>query len=292
MKIPASKISGFTLIEIAIVLVVLTILLGYTLSMVPVQQEIKQYRQANEEMDRILESLNAFAQANGYLPCPAWSDDITDPTPASDETSFGLECRDNDGTPKNCDGSDPSSEGCDLKLGYLPGKVLGLNGRYSSVHNLLLDPWGKPYLYRVSDVDNNGGGGDFILKGEMKNIVQASGFNALNPDLAICSTDPSSGSEGADSKCSSASQTIFGASSTPCSDPDIHCAPAIVLSLGKDKLGDDSSNSWIQRENLDDDEVFVKSSRSDATGSEYDDIVKWISPNILYSKMIDAGKLP
>jgi len=66
------KNSGFTLIEIAIVLIIVTILLGYTMAMVPVQQDLKQYRQADIEMNRIIESLYAFSQVNGYLPCPAW----------------------------------------------------------------------------------------------------------------------------------------------------------------------------------------------------------------------------
>ena len=61
---------GFTLIEIAIVLLIVTILLGYTIAMFPIQQELKQYRKANAEMEEIIDSLIAFAQINGRLPCP------------------------------------------------------------------------------------------------------------------------------------------------------------------------------------------------------------------------------
>ena len=31
---------------------------------------------------------------------------------------------------------------------------------------------------------------------------------------------------------------------------------------------------------------------SGATGGEFDDIVQWLSPNILYNRMIGAGQLP
>ena len=62
---------GFTLIEIAIVLLIVTILLGYTVALFPRQQELKQYRAVNAEMDRVIEAIVGFAQVNGRLPCPA-----------------------------------------------------------------------------------------------------------------------------------------------------------------------------------------------------------------------------
>ena len=39
--------AGFTLVEIAIVLLIVTILLGYTVALFPRQQELKQYRALN-----------------------------------------------------------------------------------------------------------------------------------------------------------------------------------------------------------------------------------------------------
>jgi hypothetical protein len=57
-------------------------------------------------------------------------------------------------------------------------------------------------------------------------------------------------------------------------------------------------SSNIQDENQDDfddgtnDLVYTFSTRSDVAGAEYDDGVRWISPNVLYSKMIEAGQLP
>ena len=57
--------SGFTLIEIAIVLLIVVIILGYTVAMFPIQQELKQYRKAEADMNSIIEHLIAFAQVNG-----------------------------------------------------------------------------------------------------------------------------------------------------------------------------------------------------------------------------------
>ena len=271
-----SKNNGFTLVEIAIVLLIVTIILGYTMAMVPVQQELKQYRQADEEMNKINEAIYAFAQVNGYLPCPAF--------PASN----GLECRidASSGVPGACDGGDPAADTCDKWYGFVPAKTLGIEGKYSKTTGLLLDPWGKPYRYQVAE-DNNAvnsstGNGNFVISGDMSKAGIAPG--GLAPDVSVCNADPSPGSTGNDDggDCSVAQRIIIN-------------APAVILSTGKDANDkDDSSNSWIQRENLDNsdnDTVFVKTTRNDSSGNEFDDIVKWISPNILYSKMIESGQL-
>jgi prepilin-type N-terminal cleavage/methylation domain-containing protein len=308
---------GFTLIEISIVLLIVSIILGYTVAMVPVQQELKQYREAEAEMTRIIDSLYAFAQVNGYLPCPAWTTDINDPTPAG--TSNGFECREG-GDASACDGGNPQTDKCEHYFGYLPGKTLGFEGRYSSVNKLLLDPWGMPYRYQVTnvdgdDTDDDGASGpgtegrpDFVIQGAMKAATSSTlgnPFNVglLNPDLVICNADPSPTEAGTNNICVNAAQAIFGAYvGSPCTDPAVDCSPAVVLSTGKDK-GSPSATNWVQLENLDNhpdnDRVFVKASRveqgtqdSDGNALEYDDIVKWVSPNILYSKMIQAGQLP
>ena len=63
--------TGFTLVEIAIVLLIVGILLGYTVALFPRQQELKQYRAVERQMNEIIEALIGFAQVNGRLPCPA-----------------------------------------------------------------------------------------------------------------------------------------------------------------------------------------------------------------------------
>jgi len=268
--------SGFTLIEIAIVLLIVTIILGYTVAMAPLQQEVKQYRQADEEMEKIIDSLYAFGQVNGYLPCPAW--EAIDPV----VTSNGFECR-GEGTVLDCDAAvapDPSENTCDVWFGFLPGKTLGIEGQYNN--NLLLDPWGMPYRYQVTNVDNGGIesiGADFVFQGDMQN----EGIANLAPDLVVCNTDPSASTVGSDISCTEASETV------------VKELPAVVLSTGKDKNANVAATSWVQRENQDNsvtDRVFIKGPRNDTDAGKYDDIVKWISPNLLFSKMIEADQLP
>ena len=66
-------------------------------------------------------------------------------------------------------------------------------------------------------------------------------------------------------------------------------ASAVILSTGKDRGKIASS---IQTENNDLDLIYTKSTFSNVIGSEYDDVIQWVSPNILYSKMIEADQLP
>jgi prepilin-type N-terminal cleavage/methylation domain-containing protein len=263
-----SRIKGFTLIEIAIVLLVVSILLGYTVALFPVQQELKQYRAVNDEMDRIIDAIYAYAQVNGRLPCAA---------------SLALR----NGSPDAEDGNASPDNGteCNQWYGYLPAKTLGIDGRYD-VDKLLLDPWGSPYRYQVTANDTNSddsssglgvAGGDFVTD----NDIQSVSMNLLSPDLQICTANPTL--LATDTTCGGAEFTVADG------------IPAVVLSLGKDR---GLVNSVVENENLDNtldgttDIVFVKTARNETAATGYDDIVKWISPNTLYSRMIDAGQLP
>ena len=133
--------SGFTLVEIAIVLLIVTILLGYTVALFPRQQELKQYNALEKDMDRIVDAIVGFAQVNGRLPCPAI------PNSAGDEDGGG-------------------AGPCNNYGGFVPVNTLGLEGRINA-DTLLLDPWGNPYRYYVSNSDHptagTGGVSDFGL---------------------------------------------------------------------------------------------------------------------------------
>jgi len=288
--------SGFTLIEIAIVLLIVTILLGYSVAMVPVQQELKQYREVNAEMNEIVNALVGFAQINGRLPCPDTTgiadasgdnsiiDGIEDTDDGFDESDLSIAYVDDFDAPV-----DGIIDGCRGYFGFLPAGTLGLNGDIDGLGRLL-DPWGEPYGYHVSDVnaDANGDGdnslGDFGVGIDIvsPNGVREEGISNVNPDLVIC--DDSDNSTAADVNCAAVSATNVYTS-----------AAAVLISSGKDR-GKVASD--IQDENRDDfdngtnDKVYTYSSRSDVTNAEYDDIVKWISPNLLFSKMIEAGQLP
>jgi len=253
--------AGFTLIEIAIVLLVVTILLGYTVAMFSVQQELKQYRNAESEMDSVIEHLVAFAQVNGRLPCPDTSTDSVAPANSIDgeEDRVGI----ND---------------CEAFFGFLPARTLGMNGKYDAA-GVLIDPWGSGYGYAVSD---DPGVINVDIDLVTPNGIRDEGIANVTSNLFIC--DDNSNPPGDDVDCTTVTGTeVVGANGA---------VAAVVISLGKDF--DIPASSNIQAENLDDfhngsnDKVYIFSPRRD----DYDDVVKWLPTNLLFSKMIEADQLP
>jgi prepilin-type N-terminal cleavage/methylation domain-containing protein len=246
-----SRQTGFTLIEISIVLLVVSILLGYTIAFLPVQQELKQYRQVDDEMDRIINELIAFAQVNGRLPCPDADGD--------GEADFNL------GPPRVCTAN----------IGNVPSRTMGMYGDLND-NGVIIDPWGRRYLYSVTASDFSGDNADFTTAGEMRN----ESIPNLAPDIDICNVQPAAHTAATpnnDPGCDAVAQEV------------VTDVVAVLISQGKDQGGVVSD---IQSENIDNDVVFVSTTRNDTVGAEYDDVVKWISPNRLYSKMIEADQLP
>jgi prepilin-type N-terminal cleavage/methylation domain-containing protein len=245
--------AGFTLIEIAIVLLVVTILLGYTVAMFSVQQELRQYRNAESQMDSAIRHLTAFAQVNGRLPCPDTGAGTID----------GLE--------------DALVDDCVAFFGFLPAKTLGMNGKFND-QGVLLDPWGSGYGYAVSAVDV-GADGTFELVSA--NGIRNAGIAAVQPDLFICDD---SNTPGDDIDCTTVTgNEVLGSNGE---------VAAVLVSMGKDS--DIPASSNIQAENIDNfddgtlDKVYIFSPQRE----DYDDVVKWISTNLLFSKMIEAEQLP
>jgi prepilin-type N-terminal cleavage/methylation domain-containing protein len=284
--------SGFTLVEIAIVLLIVTILLGYTVALFPRQQQLKQYRALNLEMDRVIEAIIGFAQVTGRLPCPALA------------TSAGLEDIDSDASDNDL--------GCNNYGGFVPVNTLGLEGRLNE-DSLLLDPWGNPYRYYVTDIDFNGGTvsrSDFTTPGEMRAVglvdSDADGYIDLDGRYIICD-DPGTT---IDSQCADADSQVFGLfqDNSGGGSPDRYGgAPFVLVSMGKnwneaDPAGDEKENSGstvvtgtsgtkYRLKNVAAGETtFVR--RREGFADDFDDVVRWVSPGILYSRMIQAGQLP
>ena len=107
--------AGFTLTELAVVLVIVALLLGGMLVPLSTQYDLRKVADTESQLRDIREALLGFAAINGRLPCP---DTDTDPTVAS----YGVEESD-------CSG-DATTEG------FLPWKTLGVRE---------FDGWGAPW---------------------------------------------------------------------------------------------------------------------------------------------------
>lgn len=115
---------GFTLVEMAVVLVILGLLLGGLL--IPLNAQIEQRRTEETRiiLDEAKEALVGHALANRWLPCP-----------------------DVNAIPDGTEGARDGVNQCAVLEGILPWQVLGVRG---------LDAWGRYIRYRVSaDFTNN-----------------------------------------------------------------------------------------------------------------------------------------
>ena len=117
---------GFSLIEIAIALFIITLLLGSLL--VPLQTQVvqRQVSDTQKALEEITEALLGFAVAKGYLPCPDLTSGGAGAKYSNDYANDGVE--------------DFSGGNCTNFEGNVPWVTLGVGGA---------DPWGNRYRYRV-----------------------------------------------------------------------------------------------------------------------------------------------
>lgn len=254
---PITQQHGFTLVELALVLIITGFLIGGLVIPLSHQQSIAKTRQTKQLLEHINEVLIGYATTTGRLPCPS--------TP----TSGGFEALDPGGN--FCTGN--------IQHGFVPNATLGIAGAVNA-DNLLLDKWNNPIRYSISNSDNDADGvWDFIaIAGtEMSNV----GLANLTPDLQVCD-------------------------STGCANILSNDAVVVLVSMGKnfalapsnDERANVSAGSTLTGGPsgltyvVANDRVFVDRRYSDTPDNEFDDVVHWLNPFVLYNRLIAANQLP
>ncbi|MEO7479454.1 MAG: type II secretion system protein [Sulfuriferula sp.] len=127
---PSQTQTGFTLIEMAVVLAIVALLLAGLLPTVSSQIEQSRRNESRKQINEIQQALLGFAIISGRLPCPT-----TTQNPA--DVLYGLE-------DLACN-SDPTTEG------YLPWKTLGVSetDAWGSKRSSAGDAWLGYWHYRV-----------------------------------------------------------------------------------------------------------------------------------------------
>ena len=254
----AGRQRGFSLIELAIGLVIVATLLSALL--VPLATQMDQRRTA--ETQRLLEAardaLVGFAIANGRLPCPAV------------DATNGIETFATGGSTVNGN--------CATTTGFLPAVALGLDG--VNGNGMLLDAFGGQVRYAVAMPSGLAGMPDnaFTRTDGMKTSATMRAIASSESLLSICAA-----SEGA------GAQTACGSGIAKLADGNVI---AVVYSQGTNGTDTVRTLATDETENLPEanDRVFVSRVQNDQTG--YDDMLVWISPATLISRMTAGGALP
>jgi type II secretory pathway pseudopilin PulG len=236
----------------AIVLVIVGLLLGGVLVPLSAQIDAASASANQKAMTEIRDALIGFAIANGRLPCPALA-----VTPSGTGTA-GLEP------------APVLPGGCAYAAGVLPWATLGVGDT---------DVWGRRYTYRIAP--------------EFTRTVPQTSFNSgcaptIIPQYAAFAL------------CSQGNITVLANAGGTSLASNV---PAILISHGKNGNGAYTSQGAQLAVGADADEKdnqLTSSGTNTANNSfvnkttttTYDDFVMWVPVNILYNRMIAAGKLP
>lgn len=273
--------SGFTLTELAIALLIIGLLLGGVVITLESQIAARNQAETRRTLDLAAEALIGFAVARGRLPCPAT------------DTSLGAEVMTMVGMPGTPAISFEEWGSCALTDGFLPSATLGITPVDSQGY--AIDAWGSNTggLYRIRyavdarttvTVQNDAGGPAvtvFAFTG--RNALKKSGFVAT-PDIRVCAVAP------------------IAAGSTVC---DVNVVsvrvPAVIYSLGPNgataagqtqALFEASAASADERENYNTNpRIFVARPALTIAGDTFDDIVTYLSPNVLFNRLVAANPL-
>ena len=246
---------GFTLVELAIVLVIVGVLMGSFIGSLASRIETTRYAETNKELEEIKQGLIGYAFTNGYLPCP---DCIAGGCPSGANVAR--------------DGIDDEvgvGAGCDVAnaTGNIPWARLGMGSG---------DAWSTRYRYWVDPNYTNDADGITLAP------APAGAGSVEEPDLI---TDPTG----------LATQTLannvvaviyshginrLGGLSTE--NVLLGVVPPLINIHENENIDDDaifhSRPPTIET--------------ADIAGGPFDDIVVWISEYELKAKMVEAGVLP
>ena len=248
------KFDGFSLVEMAMVMMIVGLLLGGLIPTISSQMEQQLTNETRKQLDEIKDALTGFAVINGRLPCPAQANIATGTNNAGVEATVGTAC-----SCKGPSGNDnmiawSSGVACTgtSATGVLPWVTLGTEET---------DAWERRFTYRVSTEFanlNSAPLATFTLSSAgVQKVYQNTADAAADTNKIIApAMFLSHGKNGYGAYQQQGNQLAGG---------------------GTEEL-----------ENSDNDNKFI----SHETTIDYDDLVFWVSPNTLINRMVAAGKLP
>jgi prepilin-type N-terminal cleavage/methylation domain-containing protein len=267
MKTRRARRTGFTLVELAVVLALVGLLLGGLMYTLSAQTEQRARAETQRRLDEIKELLLAFAIVNGRLPCPA-----------APGTS-GVEAEVAAGT----------GQCANYLNGFVPAQAIGFQPVDDAGY--AFDAWGNRIRYALAQTATNPSGaascaGPASPAFSATLNLRNNGIGCAPANLVVCdatqntnSATPSCGTWAAagDAKAVTNQLTVV----------------AVVFSTGKNTT-EACATCVHEAENTDGDGLFVwHDVRPDgAVGGAYDDMMTWLPVGVLYGRMVAAGVLP
>jgi prepilin-type N-terminal cleavage/methylation domain-containing protein len=127
---------GFTLVELSVVLVILSMLLTVMVTIVPVQEDKEANAITEQKMDEIETAIMAYFNQKGYLPCPAALDAASNNAGTASDCSVA-------GT-LGTSYTDVGSGSDRVRIGAVPTKELNLSEKYG------YDGWNSRFTFVVA----------------------------------------------------------------------------------------------------------------------------------------------
>lgn len=263
--------AGFTLAEVATVLVIIGLLLGGIMMSLPAQLEEGRINNTQKLLTEANEALLVFAVSNGRLPCPAT---LT----SNGQESFAV---------VNATGGGTCTNPYD---GYLPAATLGLT--HINQQKLAIDGWNQPLRYAVPNLAGAGAAANALTRlgpngeplfgqsiGVLNNaLVTTAPAAARLPGIHVCTTASGINKAGAALGCAANSSLV-------------NSAVALVFSTGNNR----TASGADEAENLTSvDRFFVSHEMRETSGSggSFDDQLVWVSSTQLLGRLVAGGRLP
>lgn len=233
--------NGFSLLELSIVMIIISLIAGTIFTIVPIQQSRKIHEDFETKLDTIQTAIDTFVKQNGRLPCPAARN------AALNSATFGVETSCAAATATGTVEIAGVAANENLRIGALPTRTLNLPDSY------MFDPWNN----RI----------DYVT---VKSLANTS---ALFSAYATTQTDTIRINDLNGNRINQASSVSI---------PNF--VSYAVISHGEDGSGatnlDGSTtrtcpSTGADKENCDNDTVFMDAFYNSAAATFYDDYIRW-----------------
>ena len=247
--------TGFSLVEMAVVAMILSLMLGGLLLSFRTQMDLQRVSSTNKTLEMALEAVIGYAIRNGRIPCPA----------ISGSAGREVQILANGVT------------SCAIFNGFYPALTVGIGP--TDAEGYLLDSYGMRIRYSVNNKLSF-----TIQPASLKTEVQTNGFSSTNldADLQICSTGSGISSPGSQT----GAQCGTGHALSTDAVLAVYSTGANATTTGAEAIaGAGEAANYLS------DRVLVWHAPSNSPGSEFDDILIWLSLSSFIARMTSAGAL-